>query len=66
MAGLRILQFDWLRAFWLITQEPEVIQTWDLCRQKANNMNFHLVTKPEKSDNKFFGKTLLITLVLHG
>ena len=25
----RILQFDWLPAFWLITREPEYCQIWD-------------------------------------
>ena len=40
-ADLRILQSDRLRAFWLITQEPEFSKIWDLYRHAANNMNFH-------------------------
>ena len=54
---LRILQSDWLRAFWLIAQEQVFFQIWNLCRQKANNVNFHVTPDPEKSNYIFFGKT---------
>ena len=36
MAGLRILESDWMKAFWLITQQPEVFQTWVLCKSVVN------------------------------
>ena len=49
IADLRILQSHWLRTFWLIPQEPEFSQIWDLCRHKANNMNFHLTPNSEKA-----------------
>lgn len=42
IADLRILQSSWLRTFWLTTQEPEFPQVWDLCRHKANKMNFKI------------------------
>ena len=39
---LIILQPEWLKTFWVITQELELTQTWELYRHKANNMNCHL------------------------
>ena len=45
--NLRILQSDWLKAFWLFT--------WDLGRQKTNNMNFHWMPNSEKR-SKFLKK----------
>ena len=58
---MKVLQSDWLNAFWLIAQEPEFSQIWDLCRHKVNNMNFHLKPYPEKSNEKKFGKNLKTT-----
>ena len=29
---LEILQSDWLRAFWLISEEPDFSEIWDLYR----------------------------------
>lgn len=55
--NLKILQSEWLRTFWLITQGPEFSQTWDLCKHKANNMNFHLTPNSEKRNFKIFGNT---------
>ena len=40
IADLGNLQSNWLRAFWLLTQETEFSQMWDWCRQKVNNDNF--------------------------
>ena len=59
IADLRILQSHWLRTFWLIPQEPEFSQIWDLCRHKANNMNFHLTPNSEKAMIKFLEITLV-------
>ena len=47
-----MLQSHGLREFWFITQEPEFSQIWDLCRNKANNINFHLTPNQEKSNDK--------------
>ena len=47
-----MLQSHGLREFWFITQEPEFSQIWDLCRNKANNINFHLTSNQEKSNDK--------------
>ena len=44
--------------FWLITQEPESFQTLDFCRQKINDMNFHLTANLEKHNDKILGKTI--------
>ena len=38
---LKILHTDRLRTFWPISQEPEFSQIWDLCKNTANNINFH-------------------------
>lgn len=57
LVDIRILQPHWLRAFWL-TQELEVSHIWDLCRYKANNMNFYLTPNPKKGNDRFFRKTL--------
>ena len=32
----KILQFNWLRTFWPISQEQKFSQIWDLCRNTAN------------------------------
>ena len=41
MVDLKILQSDWLRAFWPIPQEQDFSQTYHLCRNTTNNINFH-------------------------
>ena len=38
---LKILQSDWLRTFWAISQEQNFSQIWALCRNAANNIHFH-------------------------
>ena len=49
-----ILQSDWPRAFWPISQEPDFPQIWDLCRNIANN--FIIDQIQEKLTIKFFNK----------
>ena len=51
---LKILQSDWLRTFWPISQEPEFSQMWDLCRNTANNINFHYRKHSVKINDKMF------------
>ena len=36
IVNLKVLQSDWLRAFWPISQEPDFSQVWDLCKNTAN------------------------------
>ena len=48
------MQSDWLRTFWPISQEPEFSQIWDLCRNTANNINFHYRTNSVKINDKIF------------
>ena len=50
---LKILQFDWPRAFWSISQEPDFPQIWDLSRNIVNNIKFHLRQNLEKVVTKF-------------
>ena len=40
----KILHSDWLRAFWPVSQEQDFCQIWDLCRNKAYDINFHYRT----------------------
>ena len=65
---LRILQSDWLRAFWPVSQESDFSQVWDLCNNTANNKNFLYRTNSEKGVTKFsnkFKKTLFLVHFLH-
>ena len=54
MFDWKILQSDWLRIFWSISQEPEFSQIRDLCRNIANNIHFHYRTNSVKINNKIF------------
>ena len=38
---LKILELDWLRAFLPISLKRDFSQIWNLCRNVANNINFH-------------------------
>ena len=40
--GLRILQSEWLTAFWSISQELHFSQIYDLSRNTAININFYI------------------------
>ena len=44
----KILQSDWLRAFWPIFQEPKFSQIWDLCKNTGNNTDVHYRTNSVK------------------
>ena len=44
MVELNILQPEWLRAFWSISQEQDPSQKEHLCRNTVNNINFHYRT----------------------
>ena len=59
---LWILQFDWLREFWLITQEPGICQISFLCRYKTSSINFHLSPILEKKIEKTL-KTFILAVL---
>ena len=40
IVNLKILQSDWLRAPWLISQEQDCSQIWDVSGNTTNNINF--------------------------
>ena len=46
---LKILQSDWLRTFWFISQKKDFSQIKDLCRNTANTINFHYRTNLVKN-----------------
>ena len=56
IAFWRILQFDWLRAFWSITEDPVFCQIGDWLWNINNNISFHLASFARKSNAKLFQK----------
>ena len=54
MLDLKILQLEWLRAFWPIFLEQNFSQTEDLYRNTVNNTNFHYKTDAEKINDRTF------------
>ena len=57
MVDLKILQFDWLRTFWPISQEQKFFQILDLGRNTTKNISFHYRTNSIKMKDapKAFG-----------
>ena len=51
---LKVLQADWLRAFWPITQEQDLSQIKNLCMNTANNKNFHYRTNSVNLNDQIF------------
>ena len=51
---LKILESDWLRAFWPISLEQDFSQIQVLCRSTANNINFHYRTNSVKINVQIF------------
>ena len=56
MLDLKILQSEWLKAFWSISQEQHFSQIEDLYRNTANNINFHYRTHSGKIKNSLISK----------
>ena len=54
MVVLEILQSDWLGELWSVYQEQDFSKTQDLCRNTANNMNFHYRTNAVKINDQIF------------
>ena len=50
IVNLKILQSDWPKAFWPISQEPDFFQVWDQSKNRANNMNFLYKPNSEKNN----------------
>ena len=48
------LKSDWLRAFWLISQEPDISQVWVLCKNTANIIKFLYSPNSEKINYSIF------------
>ena len=51
---LKILQSEWLAAFWPIVQEQNFSQGEDFYRNTVNNKNFHYKTNSEKINDQNF------------
>ena len=54
IVNLRILQSDWSRAFWPISQEPQFSQVWDLYKNTANIIKFLYRPNSEKINDSIF------------
>ena len=68
MFDLKILQLEWLRAFWPITQEQHFSQIEDLYRNTVNNINFHYRTNSGEINDQIFlqiQKTCFRTIFPH-
>ena len=53
IVDLKILQSDWQRRFWPISQVLDLSQVKDLCKNTANNMSFFIHQIQKKILNKF-------------
>ena len=47
----KILQSDWLRAFWPVSQAQDFSKIWNLSKNTANYINFHHRTNSVKINN---------------
>ena len=57
MLDLKILQSEWLRAFWPISQEQHFLQLEDLYRNMVNNIHFFIIEQIQgKSITNFLFK----------
>ena len=54
MLNLKILQSEWLRAFWPLFQERDFSQIEDFYRNTTNNINFHFRASSEKINDQIF------------
>ena len=54
IVDLNILKFNWLRAFWPLSQKQDISQIWDLCKNTVNNINFHYWTNSVKINDQIF------------
>ena len=41
IVDIKMVQSDWLRAFWLISQKLDLSQIWDFQRNTASSITFH-------------------------
>ena len=51
--NLKILQSDWLRRFWPISQKPDFSQIWDLCKNTVNSIDQSQKKTMKNFSNKF-------------
>ena len=54
MVDYKILQSDWLRTFWPISQEQKFSQIWDMSRNTASNISFNYRINSVKIDYQMF------------
>ena len=56
IVDLKILQPDWPRAFWPVSQETNFFKIWALCSNKANKISLQTKFR-KKLMNKFFNNS---------
>ena len=54
IVNLRILQSDWSRAFWPISQKPRFSEVWDLCKNTADIIKSLYKPNSEKINDSIF------------
>ena len=54
ICDLKIIQSDWPKAFWAISQELHFFRIWDLCRSVANTINFYYTLNSKKINAQTF------------
>ena len=54
IVNLKILQSDWSRTFWPISQEPNFSQVWDFYKNIANIIKFLYRPNSEKRNDQIF------------
>lgn len=54
IVDFKILQSNWLRAFWPISSELDFSRTWSLCRNTENETKFHYRTNSGKINVRNF------------
>ena len=62
MVDKKILQSDWLKTFWPISQEQRFSQLWDLCRNTANNIYFHYRINSVKINDQINSKNPVFSI----
>ena len=66
IVALKILQFDWSRAIWFISQKKHYPQMWDLCMNTSNDIMDQILEKKTmtkfsiNSQNLIFGSFLAL------
>ena len=65
IVALKILQFDWSRAIWFISQKKHYPQMWDLCMNTSNDITDQILEKKLWQNFQLIHKTLFLAHFWH-